>query len=76
MSSELDQISVLRGHLEEIQEALQWSHGHFSALDLSENYRATKRTYSPSRITTTIGRALQRIEGYLTEEDETDEGKS
>lgn len=71
----LDEISVVRAHLEEIHRTLQASRGYHAATDLAENFR----TLSPnpnskaSRLTVSLNRSIERLEEYLWEVDEDDD---
>lgn len=60
-----DIVGVLRVHLEEIQVALDWSRGHFMALDLADRYREGTPTPRPKRATVITEKALAHVEGYL-----------
>ena len=66
----LEGIMVLRSHLEEWEEIIRWAHGHFAALDLSDNYRMGRPNLKPSKITNRTANMLNRIAGYLNEDDD------
>jgi len=66
-----ESIPVLRGHMEEIYEALDNAYGHHVATDLARQYQNTGGTHRPSNLTRKLEKALNRTEGYL--EVETDE---
>jgi len=60
-----DQILVLRGHLEEIYEALDSAYGYHTADDLARQFKNVGGTHRPSNLTKRIEKALGRTEGYL-----------
>lgn len=68
----LDEVPVVRAHLEEIYRVLQASRGYHAANDLAENFR----TLSPnpnskaSRLTVSLNRSVERLEEYLWEDEE------
>lgn len=66
-SLEMESVTVLRSHLEEIEEVLRWAHGYHASNDLAENYRAGRPNLKPSRLTTLLARSHNRIEGYLND---------
>lgn len=65
-----ERIAVLRTDLEQWQELLRWTHGHFHALDIAEGYRAGRPEMKKSKITNLSATVHDRIEGYLNAEPE------
>lgn len=60
-----DQITVLRGHLEQIFEALDSAWGYHTADDLARQYKNVGGTHRPSNLTRRLEEALQRTGAYL-----------
>jgi hypothetical protein len=69
----IDVVGVLRDHLQEIAAALDWSLGHFQALDLADRYRGGHPTVRTSRATALVERAQAHVLGYLAEPEDDDE---
>lgn len=65
-----DRIVVLRGHLEEIFEALDTATGYHTADDLARQYKNVGSTHRPSNLTKRLEKARDHAEGYLLQEDE------
>ena len=65
MPEPTDIIGVLRVHLEDASQALEWAYGHFAALDLAENYRQGKPTLRPTRGTAMMEKAKLAVDAYL-----------
>lgn len=65
---DLESVVVLRAHLEEWEEIIRWAHGYHAAYDLAENYRQGRPNLKPTRLTTLLTRAHNRLEGYLNDE--------
>ncbi len=63
-------IPVLRGHLEELHEALDLALGHQTATDLAQQYRNVGGTSRSSNLTVRLEKAVARAEGYLAVEDD------
>jgi hypothetical protein len=66
-------VGVLRAHLEEIRVALDWSRGHFLALDLADRYRDGHPSPRPKRATVMVEKAYDHVAGYLMVEDDDNE---
>lgn len=64
-----DVVPVLRGHLEEIYEALDSARGYHVADDLARQYKNVGALHRPSNLTKRLEKALGRTEGYLEAED-------
>jgi hypothetical protein len=64
----VEPVTVLRGHLEEVLEALDAATGYHSADDLARQYKNVGGTYRPSNLTKRLEKALDRVQGYLVEE--------
>lgn len=62
-------INILRGHLEEIYEALSAASGYHSADDLARQYKNVGGTFRPSNLTKRLDSARERVNGYLAQED-------
>lgn len=62
-------VSVLRGHLEEVQIAVENAYGASKASDLVRQYQNVGGVYKPSNLTRKLDKALSHIEGYLLIED-------
>ena len=73
---DFDTVPVLRMHLEELAQTLAFVEGLLSAQDLQKDYVAMTATMSrPSRLTTNVRKAQERVHGYLQEEsDELSQG--
>lgn len=69
----IESITILRGHLEEIQEALDAARGFHVADDLARQYRNIGGTARPSNLSRKLEKALTRVEGYLQQEEHEDE---
>lgn len=65
-----ESIPVLRGHLEELYEALDVALGHQVATDLAQQYRNVGGTSRASNLTVRLEKAVARAEGYLAVEDD------
>jgi hypothetical protein len=65
-------ITVLRGHLQEIADAVDTAYGYHTADDLARQYKNVGSTHRPSNLTVRLEKALSSLEGYLAQE-ETDE---
>jgi hypothetical protein len=61
-------VSVLRGHLEEWLSAIDAAYGYHAANDLAQQYRNVGGTTRPSNLTKRLEASLERITGYLAEE--------
>ena len=68
----VDLVPVLRGHLEEMYEALDAAYGYHTADDLARQYKNTGGTHRPSILTRKLEKALGRTEGYLLSQDDDD----
>lgn len=73
--SDLDQIPVLRLHLEEMYRALDTAHKYHIADDLARQYKNIGGPYQPSNLTKSLATGLSRAEGYLVENPEGDENE-
>lgn len=71
---QFDTVPVLRLHLEEFQKTLTFVEGLLVAQDLQREYAAMANTTRPSRLTQDVQRQLERLNGYLQENDELPEG--
>jgi hypothetical protein len=60
-----DHIVVLRGHLEELYQALDTATGYHTADDLARQYKNVGSTHRPSNLTKRLEQARDRAEGYL-----------
>jgi hypothetical protein len=69
MDDGLNTIPVLRMHLEEIARALVYVEGLLVSQDLQTQYKAMANVTRPSRLTQDVQRQLERVQGYLVEED-------
>lgn len=67
MASYTDQVIILRGHLEDIHEALDSATNFHVADDLARKFKNVGGTHRPSNLTTRLENALDRVEGYLAE---------
>lgn len=65
MAAYTEPIGVLRGHLEEIAQALETAHVNASAHDLVQSTRNVGGTSRPSNLTKRLETALARAQGYL-----------
>jgi hypothetical protein len=65
-----EQVSVLRGHLEEWLDALEAAYGYHAANDLAQQYRNVGGTTRHSNLTKRLESALERVTGYLIEEED------
>lgn len=69
-----DTVPVLRGHLDELQRAVEGAATYHSADDLARQAKNLGGVHRPSNLTKALEAALARIEGYLamevTEDDE------
>lgn len=74
MTEYTDQVMVLRGHLEEILQALQAAYGKAYAEDMARRYsQMDSPQHRGARLTGVLETQVQRVEGYLnTEEKETE----
>lgn len=64
-----DQVTVLRGHLEEILQALQAAYGKAAAEDLARRYSQMDHAgHRPARLTGVLDSQVQRVGGYLATE--------
>jgi len=69
MDDGLNTVPVLRIHLDELLRTLTFVEGLLVAQDLQTEYKAMARVTRPSRLTQDVQKALQRVEGYLVEEE-------
>jgi hypothetical protein len=69
MDDGLNTVPVLRMHLEEIARALVYVEGLLVSQDLQTQYKAMANVTRPSRLTQDVQRQLERVQGYLVEED-------
>jgi hypothetical protein len=63
----MDEITVLRHHLEELERALDHAYTYFAARDLAKAAEQMSTAPSSSRITKTLEAQIQRLRGYLDE---------
>lgn len=63
-------VMVLRGHLQEIAEALDTAYGFHAADDLARQYKNVGSTHRPSNLTKRLEKALSSAEGYLAQEED------
>lgn len=66
-------VPVLRGHLEEIYEALDAATGYHIADDLARQYKNVGGTHRPSNLTKRLEKAQKHLEGYLAEVEDVSE---
>lgn len=64
-----EKVVILRGHLEEIFEALENAYGYHDADDLARGFKNVGGTHRPSNLTKKLERASDRVRGYLEAED-------
>jgi hypothetical protein len=69
MDDGLNTVPVLRMHLDELLRTLTFVEGLLVAQDLQTEYKAMATVTRPSRLTQDVQKALQRVEGYLLEEE-------
>jgi hypothetical protein len=62
-------ITVLRGHLEEMYEAIDTAYGYHTADDLARQYKNVGSTHRPSNLSKRLEKALSSVEGYLAQEE-------
>lgn len=67
-SSYTETVPILRGHLEEIFEALDAARGYHLADDLARQYKNVGGIHRPSNLTKRLEKARDRVEGYLESE--------
>lgn len=67
-NSYADRVECLRGHLEEIQIALNTAYGYHIADDLTRQYKNVGGVFQASNLTKRIEKALAHVEGYLAVE--------
>jgi hypothetical protein len=67
-----DQVTVLRGHLEEVYRAVDNAYGYHMADDLARQYKNTGGVHKPSNLTKVLSKATEHLEGYLQKEEEDD----
>lgn len=67
MGSYGDQVVVLRGHLEELQQALDSATSFHVADDQARRFKNVGGAWQPSHLTVRLENALDRVEGYLEE---------
>jgi hypothetical protein len=65
-------IPVLRGHLEEINEALIAAFGYVEALDIAEQFRNVGGVVRQSNLQKRLENVSERLKGYLAQEEEND----
>lgn len=73
MADPTEVVGVLRVHLEEVREALDWYRGLTGALDLADSYRQGKMTVRPSRGSQMAQKGLQTCDMYLRVEEDPDD---
>lgn len=75
MTGPTDVVGVLRVHLEEAAQALEWAYGHFAALDLAEGYRQGKPSLRHSRATAMMEKSKTTVDAYLAPREEESNGQ-
>lgn len=60
-----DQVTVMRGHLEEFARALSAAYTYHAADDVRREAKNIGGIHQPSRLTTALESALGHAEGYL-----------
>lgn len=63
-------VAVLRSDLAQWQAVLRWSHGLAASIDLMNGYLAGRPNAKHSKLTNMAAQSHDRIDGYLTEEDD------
>lgn len=69
MADELEEVVVLRGHLEEVWDVLDSVVGHLQAEDLASAYKQMMQQPRYSRLTIKAQQQQERLSGYLRRED-------
>jgi recombinational DNA repair protein RecR len=72
MADPLDRIVVLRQHLEEVYNALDWCRIYITADQVHQAARECKDESRDTRLLVNINRGLGHISGYLVEEENKD----
>lgn len=70
MDDRLNTVPVLRGHLEDLQQTLQFVEGLLVSHDLTVEYRNMAAVTRPSRLTLRVQQQRERLAGYLRAEQE------
>jgi hypothetical protein len=73
MADPTEVVGVLRVHMDELREALDWYRGLTGALDLADSYRQGKMTVRPSRGSMMAQKAINTCDMYLRVEGEEDD---
>lgn len=68
-----DQITVMRGHMEEFARALSAAYTYHAADDVAREAKNIGGVHRPSNLTTALESALGHAEGYLAPPEVTDE---
>jgi len=77
MNDDLEQIVVLRGHLEDFLRVFEAAYGKASAEDLARGYATMgSGQHRPSNLTRALADQCARVQGYLStdQEEEDDDG--
>jgi hypothetical protein len=61
----MEEITVLRQHLEELERVLDYTLGLLTSQDLAAEYKKMSTAPSQSRLTRSVEGQLQRVRGYL-----------
>lgn len=69
MSDGLNTVPVLRMHLEELARTLDFVEGLLVCQDLEAEYRKMGTLPRPSKLTTSVQNHMDRLRGYLGEDD-------
>jgi hypothetical protein len=72
MDDRLNTVPVLRGHLADLAQTLEFVEGLLVSHDLTVEFRNMKAVTRPSRLTVDVQKQRERVRGYL-QVDEADE---
>jgi hypothetical protein len=70
----LNVVSVLKGHLAELERTLGFVEGLLVSLDLQGQYQKMGTLHSPSQLTRAVQAAQARVQGYLQENNDAPAG--
>lgn len=69
MDDGLNVVAVLRTHLDELERTLAFCEGLLAAQDLERQYKEMAAVTRPTQLTKSVQRQLERVRGYLAEDD-------